>query len=47
MAEIGDLLTHLDQNLTEEQQTELIDSMNLSSTGRIDFEEFASVFGKM
>ena len=45
--EVRDLLTHLDKNLTDEQQKVLIESMDHTGSGNITFDEFQSVFGKL
>ena len=45
--EVRDLLTHLDKNLTEDQQKVLIESMDHTGSGNITFDEFQSVFGKL
>mmetsp|Transcript_7077 Transcript_7077/g.13865 ORF Transcript_7077/g.13865 Transcript_7077/m.13865 type:complete len:282 (+) Transcript_7077:2222-3067(+) len=45
--EVGELLNHLDKTLSDDQQKTLIKSMDLNGTGKINFEEFASVFGEI
>ena len=43
--EMREVLRHLDKSFSEDQIRELIRSMDLNDSGKIDFEEFKSVFG--
>lgn len=42
--ELQDLLTHFDERVTEDHVKLLIESLDLDSTGYINFEEFTTLF---